>query len=223
MTLSRHLVAGIDPYYSAYTVLSQRLFRWDDVLNKPTEFSTDMTNLMLQIYLYNKIINEVDDSEDGTDQQKQALKGEALAGKAWCNFMLINYYGKPYNAATAATDLGFPIITAADVTATKFTRATIQDVYDFILKDLITAVPILNVATVSRTRMCRSAAETLLGKVYIFMNRPTDALPMLNAAMTDYSLAGTSIRLYDYNVNFATGGAFYPIPLTAQHIQFSQV
>jgi len=33
---------------------------------------------------------------------------------------------------------------------------------------------------------------------------------MLNAALTDMASAGTSMRLYDYNANFATGGAFLP-------------
>ena len=76
-----------------------------------------------------------------------AVKGstpEAMAGRAWTYFLLINYYGKPYSAATAATDPGFPIIQVADVTTTTFTRASVQEVYDFIIKDLTTAIPNLH-------------------------------------------------------------------------------
>jgi hypothetical protein len=204
-------VAAVEPYFSSALLRTQRLFRWDDVVYEPTEDAQEMTIPMRNIYSYNKIINEVVDATGGTELQKKSIQGEALVGRAWTNFLLINYYGKPYNPATAGSDPGYPIITAADVTATNFTRASVKEVYDFIVNDLTTAIPNLPVQTTHRLRMSKAAAEGLLAKVYVFMGKYNEALAQLNAALTDMGTGTIPVRLYDYNVTFGTGGSFLPI------------
>lgn len=208
-------VAAIDPYFTSAPLRNQAAFRWEPDLYLPTEDAKEMASPMGSIYQYNKIINEVPNSTGGTDAEKLSVAAEAMAGRAWTYFLLINYYGKPYNASTAANDPGYPIVTATDVTATTFTRATVQEVYDFIIKDLTTAIPNLPAQITYRTRMSKAAGEAILGKVYMFMGRFTDALPMLNAAFADMTNQATPVRLYDYNVEFAAGGTFLPISTTA--------
>ena len=129
-------VTAIDPYYSGLTLREQRLFTWSDQIYQPDENSPETSGPLASIYTYNKIINEVIDAPDGTSQQKSMVLAEALAGRAWTYFLLINYYGKPYQSSTAATDPGFPIITTADITVNRFTRASVQEVYDLITGDL---------------------------------------------------------------------------------------
>lgn len=124
---------------------------------------------------------------------------------------MINYYGKPYNPATAGTDPGYPVVTKSDVTETNFTRASVKEVYDFIVDDLTTAIPNLPSQTTHRLRMSKAGADGLLGKIYMFMGKFNDALPLLNAAITNLNAAAIPIRLYDYNVTFAPGGVFLPI------------
>ncbi|MBV8251518.1 MAG: RagB/SusD family nutrient uptake outer membrane protein [Chitinophaga sp.] len=204
-------IAAVEPYFSGTDLRTQRLFRWDAVIYEPQQNANEMAVPMRNIYNYNKIINEVLNAAEGTDQQKKSLQAEAMAGRAWTYFLLINYYGKPFNNATSSTDPGFPIITTADVTQTKFTRASVKDVYDFIIKDLTTAIPALPAQTTHRLRMSKAAAEGILGKVYTFMGRFSDALPQLNAAITDMASAAIPVGLYDYNVNFGPGGSFLPI------------
>jgi tetratricopeptide (TPR) repeat protein len=204
-------IAAIDPYFNAAILKTQRSFRWDATIYEANEDAGETLIPLKTIYLYNKVINEVPDATDGTSQFKLQIESEARAGRAWTYFMLINYYGKPYNAATAATDPGFPIVEAADVTTTTFERASVQQVYDFIIKDLTTAIPNLTPQVTNRTRMSKAAAEAILGKVYLFMGRFNDALPILNAAINDMANQVTPVRLYDYNVEFATGGVFLPI------------
>lgn len=204
-------LAAVEPYFLSSSLRTQRLFRWEDVIYQPTEDAAEMLVPMTNLYLYNKVIEEIDNAKEGTAQQKASLKAEARAGRAWTYFMLINYYGKPYNNATSATDPGFPIITKADVTETKFVRASVKEVYDFLLNDLMTAIPDLPAQTSSRVRMSRAAAEGLLGKVYVFMGRYNDALVQLNAAIGHAAAGGLKIALYDYNVTFGPGGAFLPV------------
>ena len=200
-------VISIDPYYSAAALRTERLFRWDDVIYDPEQDSGEMTAIMTQLYTYNKIANEVMSATNGTDAQRSALYGEALANRAWCYFMLINYFGKPYNASTAANDPGFPIITAADVAATGFTRASVQQVYDFMINDLKTAIPLLPQNVAINARLCKSAAEALLGKTYVFMGQYQNGLTYLNAAMSDLPTTIT-VALYNLNITMATGGTW---------------
>lgn len=204
-------MAAIEPYFSGANVKTQRLFRWDDVVYERDEDAPEIKAPMQNIYLFNKIINEVPNAKDGTEQQKKSIAAEAMAGRAWTYFLLINYFGKPYNQSSSATDLGFPIVVNADVTATKFTRATVKEVYDFIVNDLLSAIPNLPERATHRVRMSKAAAEGLLGKVYLFMGKTNEALPLLNAAITDMANSDIPVRLYDYNVTFAPGGAFLPI------------
>jgi hypothetical protein len=197
--------------FSSNSTQAQRLFRWEDVIYQPTDYPGDLTYGLSNLYTCNKIINEVLKSTDGTEQQKKSLRAEAVATRAFQHFLFVNFYAKPYFAPTAATDPGFPIITTADITTKSFKRNTIQEVYDFIINDLTTAIADLPVQNTIRTRMSKPAAEGLLGKVYLFMGKYAEALPLFNAAFTDLATSSDPPRLYDYNVELATGGSFLPI------------
>ncbi|TJZ60024.1 RagB/SusD family nutrient uptake outer membrane protein [Sphingobacterium olei] len=208
-------LAGYAPMYAVGsgigTVTDQKAFEYEDDIYLATENATELTLLERQLYTYNKVINEVMESKEGNDAQKKALRAEALAGRAWVHFMLVNYYGKPYHAATAGTDLGIPLVTVADVTQTTFTRSSVQAAYDLIIADLAEAISDLPVQIISRYRMSRAAAEAILGKTYVYMHQFDKALPLLTSALTNLSGSGITIGLYDFNDVFGEGGAFYPI------------
>jgi starch-binding outer membrane protein, SusD/RagB family len=205
-------LAAVQPYFSTSALPMQRSFRWEDDLYDPEatagrEYSDQVTNL----YMCNKVINEVMVSTGGTEQQKKALLAEARAFRAWSYFWLVNLYGKPYNPATAGTDPGVPIIIKADVTETNFTRASVKQVYDFIVADLTEALPDLPAQTTYRFRMSRHAAEGFLGKVYLFMGKYDEALAQLNASVAGMSSSSIPVGLYDYNETFAPSGIFMPV------------
>lgn len=204
-------MAGIEPYYTGATLQQQRSFQWADNIYEPNENAPETQYPTAALYVYNVIINEVPNSTGGTDAQKNSIRAEALAGRAWTYLQLINTFGKPYSPASAATDPGFPIITEANVTAKDFKRASVKEVYDFIIKDLKDAIPFLSATPVHRFRMSRPAAEALLAKTYLFMGLFNEALPHINNAMTDIASSTYAVRLYDYNVTFAPGGQFTPV------------
>lgn len=197
-------VTSIDPYFSSGELREMRLFRWDDVIYQPGEDAREMSALMKILYTYNKIATEVPNAIGGTDAQKAKLKADAVMNRAWIYFFLSNYYGKPYSSS-AATDLCYPIITTSDVTETSFQRATVQQVYDFMISDLQTAISILPINPADRTRGSRAAAEALLGKVYVFMGKYTEGLAQLNNALNDLP-TNIKVGLYDYNVTMTNNG-----------------
>jgi len=203
-------VASTETYFSSAPVSQQRTFRWEADIYDESEDASEFSSPLKSLYTYNKIISEVPASEGGTETQKNAILAEAKAGRAWTYFLLINSYGKPYVAATAPSDPGFPILRTANVINNAYTRASVQEVYDFIIDDLKSAIPLLPATVSHRTRMSKAAAEGILAKVYIFMGRFDEALPLLNAAFTDLAGSSVPVRLYNYNTALAAGGAFYP-------------
>lgn len=202
-----------------YNSLAQAvgLFQWDDNIyltdpNRPgSERPAFLAMLLQNIQTLNKIINEVEGASGGTAQSKAALRSEARVVRAFSNFQLINYFAKPYDAATAISDPGFPIITTSDVTETNFKRGTVKEMYDFIIQDLESGIENLPVQSSFRTRWSKPAAEGFLGKVYLFMGKYTEASSMFDAAFTDIAKMPSPPQLYDYNQAFAPGGAFLPI------------
>jgi hypothetical protein len=127
------------------------------------------------------------------------------------NFLWVNSYGKPYQASSASSDPAFPLIKEASISATNFKRASVQEMYDMIIKDLTEAIPVLPVQSAAQTRFSKGAAEALLGKVYLFMGKYSDATSMIKTAFNDVAANPVPVRLYDYNAEFAPGGSFLPI------------
>ena len=221
-------IAAETSYYNSAQLRSKQAFTWADDIYQNGDAVYDMLSWTGDLYTVNKVINEVMQSTGGTDQQKRAVQAEALAFRAWLNFQFVNFFGKPYVAATAGTDPAFPIITTADITVNNFTRASVKDLYSAIISDFTTAIPNLPVTnTGGATRFSKGAAEGLLGKVYLFMGNNASALTMFNAAFSDNAASGNSVRLYDYNKEFAPGGKFLPItsngPNNSPEIDYTDV
>jgi hypothetical protein len=208
-------LAGEGPYLNAVSsVQIPRGFQYQAVIYQQNDYGPfDLQFGLSGLYEVNKIISEVASSTGGSDTQKAELKAEAEATRAWIYWGFVNYYAKPYSAATAPADPGFPIISQAVATATNYTRGTVEGTYDFMIGDLTAAIAVLPVKAAQPTRMSRPAAEGLLGKIYLFMGKYAAADSQFTAALADIAAAGAPV-LYNYNVTFAPGGSFLPIDPT---------
>ncbi len=77
---------------------------------------------------------------------RSQVEGEARFIRATCYFELVRLFGKSYVTATAATDLGVPLVTEPTRgvnDASLVARATVKQVYDFIEAELHTAYDLL--------------------------------------------------------------------------------
>lgn len=92
-----------------------------------------------RIYYYNVIIEDVMAVTDATETEKKSLQAEALMGRAFEYLVLVNAYGNHYDKKTAATDLGIPLMLDKQINKSNLKRATVQQVYDQITKDLDSA------------------------------------------------------------------------------------
>ncbi|SKC95636.1 SusD family protein [Chitinophaga ginsengisegetis] len=213
-------IAAEENYYANAYPYVQRLFRWDDVIYEESDVASDLRSFLSNLYTCNKVINEVMNADGGTSLEKQYIQAEAKATRAWIYFQLINFYAKPYQASTATTDPGFPIITTADVMQNSFSRSTVQAVYDFMIADLNAAIAVLPLRSKVKSRMSGAAAAAILGKIYLFMGKSVDALPLFNTAIDDANASPIQTRLYDYNKELAPGGSFLPIGMSGPNSDY---
>ena len=92
---------------------------------------------------YNIVIENADKVEDESlVEDVTRLKGEALFFRASSYINLARHFAKDYNASTAVDDLCVPLILKYDQNE-RPARATVQQVYDQVLKDLDAAAKIL--------------------------------------------------------------------------------
>lgn len=201
-------VAAQEAYFDGTGVRMQRLFRFDDRVYQPDELPnevTDGSSYVQRLYLFNKIISEVMDSEEGTDMEKREILAEAKVGRAICHLMFLSDFSLPYNASTAMTDLGVPILNTSDVTNREFPRATVQEVYDFIIRDLFEALPDLGPLS-HRRKFSRLAAEFYLARVYLYMADFQKAKDHVDAAFQEIDKSNIGLQMYDYNDVLGAGG-----------------
>lgn len=127
-------------------------------------------NLYANCYTYilrsNIVISLVDHST-GDKDTKELAKAEAKIMRAWDHFILVNTFAKSYNPETAATDGGVAIIREYDLEATP-TKATVAEVYDFIIKDIEEALPYLKEEPVNVYHPSKAFGYALAARVYLF-------------------------------------------------------
>ena len=166
------------------------------------QFSADLTLQPIfwgghygSINKYNTVIEGIEKATNGTDQQKNSLKAEALVGRAFEYLYLINEYGQPYDATTAASDPGVPFVTSHQVTQAVPPRISVQEVYDRIIADIKEALPALPAKnTQNRFRPDMAAAYSVLARAYLYKREYEKAKE--NAQL---ALQYTGAEMLDFN------------------------
>jgi len=163
----------------------------------------DDVNWKNQYYIVSLIgtmLIELDKVKDNPQVKKQLI-AEAKVHRAYAYLDLVNIYAKHYNEQTAATDLGVPLILDA-AALPPLKRASVKEIYDFVLAELQAAVPDLpdNIITYTH-RPSKAAVYAIMARAYLYMGKYTEAL-----ANAEKSLAINGY-LHDYNTLY-TGADF---------------
>lgn len=174
------------------TQSTTKAYQWKPEIYIETETDGGWDPMYNNIYNTNIIINDVEKMTDGTEQQRKEVLGDAFFNRAYAYWNLVNLYAKDYDASTAATDLGVPLITVADLEA-KPTRATVAAVYELILQDLLKAKDQLPDVAKNVFRNDKTTAFALLARVYQSMDNYPEAKKYANMALQIKS------TLLDYN------------------------
>lgn len=122
----------------------------------------------------------------------KAQKGEALVARAYSHFMLVNFFSKFYNKATASTDLGIPYVTEPEeVSIKKYDRKTVQYVYDMIEKDLQQGLPLIddNIYKVPKYHFNKVASNAFAARFYLYKNEMDSVIKYANAAIPENAIS----------------------------------
>ncbi|MDH5825300.1 RagB/SusD family nutrient uptake outer membrane protein [Sphingobacterium faecium] len=107
----------------------------------------------------------------GNTPEYSASKGEALVARAYAHFMLVTFFSKTYDKATATSSPGIPYVTLPQRTVEgDYNRGTVASVYENIEKDLIAGIPLIqnNKYRVPKYHFTTQAAHAFATRFYLF-------------------------------------------------------
>lgn len=152
-------------------------------------------------------IQKIEDAGNGTAALSQ-IKGQALTARALIYFDLVRIYGKPYNMDKAS--FGVPLILEPLDASSQPLRASVEEVYTQIMKDLTDAAPLLpkNIRTTAVNGFLNYYANMALqAKVNLFMEKYAESLTAAEVIFTEAVGAGaTKYSLYS-NANWVASWA----------------
>ena len=167
-------------------------------------------NLYENMYAYilrsNLVIDNIDDAQ-GTADVKALAKAEARTFRAFDHFLAVNTFAKAYDPATAQTDGGVCIVDHYDLEATP-AKATVAQVYDFVISELEASVDLLQEKPENIYHPNKAYGYGLLSLVYHFhrdwekAKQAAETSLRLNSSLVDYNVvndAGGFGRFRDYN------------------------
>lgn len=153
----------------------------------------------------NVVINEIKNCKDGTQAERDEYAAEAKVHRADAYLMLVNQYAKPYDVATASTDPGVPLVTTQD-TEQSLKRASVQSVYDQIIKDLTEALPFLPSKQEFTTLPTKASAYGELARAYLLMGDYKTAATYADDALKENSTLNDMSLMTENPVS----SSFYP-------------
>ena len=141
----------------------------------------------------------------GRAAEWDAIKGQALANRAYRYLNAVSVWAMAYDPQTAKTDLGLPLRLNSDITAPTL-RATVEETFQQIINDVQAAIPLLPVVNINAYRANKSFAYGILARTYWYMTQYDQAL----------IYADSCLQLHNSLMDFSTlnAAATYPIANT---------
>ncbi|GHS91815.1 membrane protein [Bacteroidia bacterium] len=114
------------------------------------------------------------------------LMGENYYLRALCYFLLVNEFAQPYSN-NPAQNPGLPLKLTSDPNDLPSSRSTVKEVYDQVVSDLQNAIEYMTIYDGSLPKAniyaTKEAAEALLARVFLYMERWDDAYNMADAVI----------------------------------------
>jgi hypothetical protein len=181
-----------------------RTYLFDDMIYGPSEDDLDWNRYYQHIYVANVILAGLKEIA-GESAEKSLLEAEARLHRGYAYLNLVNMYAAHYNSATAGTDIGVPIRQGIELSGVNLPRASVQAVYDLVIEDLLYGTK--NLADKQpgtlQFRPSKAAAFGLLARVYLYQARYTEALAVVESAL---SLQGTLRDINNDPISFYAPG-----------------
>ncbi|MDX1938006.1 MAG: RagB/SusD family nutrient uptake outer membrane protein [Flavihumibacter sp.] len=145
----------------------------------------------------NLIIANIDNAS-GPQAEKNYIKGNALAYRAFCHFNLVQLFGKRYDKATAPNNqLGVPLMLTPTVEPQA--RETVEKIYTQINADIDAAIPLLTTARPNRSHFNVNVVRGLKARVALTQQNWAVAATEAAAARAGFSLMSNALYLEGFS------------------------
>jgi tetratricopeptide (TPR) repeat protein len=168
------------------------LYRW-----LPTAIRASATpqwqNSYFSIYYANLVLETTEKLRDKVDRtESDNVRGQALFFRASRFWHLAQLYCLTYDKNSATLNPGIPLRLSSDING-KSERGTIEQTYARIIQDLKEASQLLAITSPSPSRPCKTAALSMLARVYLSMKDYPQSLENATLALA------LKNNLLDYN------------------------
>lgn len=169
--------SGVFKRENAYDRADTQLFQWEDIVGKPG--TDDSPHGVWEAFYHsiasaNLALEAIDKMEaEGETTNMDAQRGEALAIRAYCHFVLVNMFAMPFKDFEASkNDLGVTYMTLPEimVEGNDYQRNSVAEVYELMIKDIEKAIPLIDDAVYKQPkyRFTKNAAHALAARIYLF-------------------------------------------------------
>lgn len=188
MTFPINLLDFTDDIFNKIDALNQSAtangYYWRPMISIDEKASPDIWGPLYRcIYDANVVINGVPKVTDGTEAARNSVIAEAKVIRANNYLELLTVFAKVYDAATAATDPGLPMVTSIDVTEKIPARSSVKTVIDALINDVKSSIDVLPATNVNRYRVTKYVAYGLLSRIYLYMGDFVNAATYTNKAL----------------------------------------
>lgn len=137
----------------------------------------------------NILINGID-NVPGPENERKMVKGQALAYRGWAHFQLVQLWGERYDASKTNSQLGVPLV--LENTLEGQPRATVEEVYSQINKDLDEAIGLLagydRTGSAAKSNFDANVVQGIKARVALTQQNWATAAAAAAAARAGYSL-----------------------------------
>lgn len=189
------IVNDVYPYVTNVTTLISTapktlpyaLMTYDEGIDRKALATSDIKYEKIY-FIINNVCNVVlsnADKASGDKIKAAQLKAEAYILRAYFHYLLVNFYAKAYNPATAATDGGIPYVKEDNVVSVPNKKSTVAEVYANILADIDAAFQLNSLPPVPANNMRAGLgfAYAVKAQVLIAMRDYPNALTAANASL----------------------------------------
>ncbi|MDN3548915.1 RagB/SusD family nutrient uptake outer membrane protein [Mucilaginibacter aquaedulcis] len=179
-----------DATWNAAHLTARNAYIWDRNLFNDNVLN-DWSYAYAGIFTANVVLEGI--TKYGTNGADWAsIKGQAMFFRGYDYLQLAQEFCKAYDEQTAGSDAGLVLRASSDLNI-KSVRSTVSQTYQQIISDLNTAVNLLPVNVITKTRPGKAAAYAALSRTYLAMRAYdkaglyADSCLQLGASLLDYN------------------------------------
>lgn len=165
--------------------------------------NANASSVKFMYYLYYRVIVNANniianiDNADGPVAEKNAIKGQAYAYRAWAHFNAVQLYAQRYDASKENTQPGVPLLTEATIVGQP--RATVEAVYTQVNADLDQAIELLTAARSNKSHLNVNVAKGLKARVALTMQDWPNAAKYASEARAGFALMSNAAYTQGFN------------------------